>query len=136
MTNISPLALLVSNTESLQNGVLALFTTIPQIGAVLVAEDQNMALRMIKNHQPALVILDISLPEMHDLIQQIKTLWTQIHLIVLVEDTAQQKAVEAYGVDSVLRKGFSAQKLIALIENLIAERESSSTTRKNHEGGT
>ena len=126
MTSNSPLALLVSNSESLQSGLLALFTTIPQIGAVLVAEDQKMALRIIKNHRPALILLDMSLPEMQDLIKQIKADWAQIHLIVLVEDTAQQKVAESFGVDSVLRIGFSAQKLVAIIEKLIEERGRSS----------
>lgn len=126
MTSNSPLALLVSNSESLQSGLLALFTTIPQIGAVLVAEDQRMALRIIENHRPALILLDMSLPEMQDLIKQIKADWAQIHLIVLVEDSAQQEVAESFEADSVLRAGFSAQKLVAIIEKLIEERGRSS----------
>ncbi|MGB2896638.1 MAG: response regulator [Anaerolineales bacterium] len=121
MTSKSPLTLLVSNTESLQNGLLALFTTLPNIGAVLVAEDYKMALRMIKSHLPALVILDMSLPEMHDLIVQVKADWAHIHLIALVEDTVQQKAIESFGVERVLRKGFSPQKLMTMIEDVVEE---------------
>jgi CheY-like chemotaxis protein len=90
--------------------LLARITTIPQIDAVLVAEDKNLALRMIQNHQPALVILDMRFPDMKDLIDEIKTHWSHIHLIVLVEDIEQQKEVAASGVKSVLLKGFSAQR--------------------------
>jgi len=123
MTGTSPLALLISNTESLQNGLLALLTTLPQIGAVLVAEDGNIALRMIKSHIPALIIIDMSMPDMSNLILQVKADTPNIQIIAIIEDTAQQKAVETSRVDGMLRKGFSPQKLIALIENLIGEQD-------------
>ena len=118
MKNKTVLALVVSGSGSLQNGLLALVTTIPQISAVLVAEDTNSALRMVENHQPGLVILDMSLPEMQDVITQIKAQHPRIQLIVLVDDIAQEDSAEALGVDHVLIKGFSAQKLVAIVEKL------------------
>jgi len=119
MRNKSILVLVISSPGSLQNGLLALMTTIPKISSVLVAEDMETGLRMVENHQPVLIILDISLPKTQALVKQIKTQYAQIHLIVLAEDFTQQKEIKAFGVDSVLIKGFSAQKLIAIIENLI-----------------
>jgi DNA-binding NarL/FixJ family response regulator len=136
MTNKSILVLVVSSSGSLQNGLLALMTTIPPISAVLVAEDINSALRMIENHQPALIILDISSFKVQDVIKEIKTQWPHIHLIVLAEDITQQIEAEASGVDSALLKGFSVQKFIAIIENLIDQREGSSPVQTNTEGGT
>jgi len=137
MTNKSVLALVVSSPGSLQNGLLALMTTIPKISSVLVAEDVEASLRMVENHQPALIILDMSLPKVQETIKQIKTQWAQIHLIVLVEDIAQQKEIEVFGVDSVLLKGFSAQKLIAIIENLIEQRGDTPLPQiGTEEGGT
>lgn len=139
MTNSSILALLVSSSGSSQSGLLALMTTIPPISAVLVAEDIDSALRMVKNHQPALIILDMaeqrnelvhdvgpSSLKVQDVIRQIKTQWPHIHLIVLVEDIALQKEAETSGADSVFLKGFSAQKLVALIEDLLSQREKNS----------
>ena len=119
MTNKTVLALVVSSPGALQNGLLALMTTIPQISAVLVAEDINSTLRMVENHQPTLVLLDLSPHDMQDVIKQIKEVCPGIQIIVLAEDIAQKENVEAYGVDYVLIKGFSAQSLISIVENTI-----------------
>ena len=89
MTNKSILTLVVSKPGDLQNGLLALMTTIPQLGAVLVANDLKSALQLVKNHQPALIILELSSCQMQDIITQIKTQWPQIHLIILVDDLLQ-----------------------------------------------
>ena len=120
MTNKSILALVVSSPGTLQNGLLALMTTIPQISSVLVAEDADSALRLVQNHQPTLIILDVSLLKVQDAIKQIKTQWPQIHLIVLADDLTLGKDLEVLGADRVLIKGFPPQKLVEVIEDLIA----------------
>jgi DNA-binding response OmpR family regulator len=126
MAQKSILALVASNLGAFQNGLLALMTTIPSISAVLVAEDAKSTLRIIDNHQPALIILDMSLLKVQDVIKQIKAQWPQIYLIVLVEDVAQQEDAEASGADSVLIKGFSVQKLVSLIDDLLSQKENTS----------
>ena len=113
------LTLVVSDSDLLQDGLLALLTTISQIGAVLVAEDIDSARQTVENHQPSLIIMDTSLLQVHVVIAEIKTEHPNIHLIVLVEDIDQQKEVEALGADNVLIKGFPAQKLIDVVENII-----------------
>jgi response regulator NasT len=126
MTKKSILALVLSSSDTLQNGLLALMTTIPAISAVLVAEDIETALRMAENHQPTLIILDMSLPQVQDILRQIKVQWPHIHPIVLVEDTAQLNEVNEYGAESVLLKGFPPQKFVGLIESLLTQREKES----------
>ena len=120
MAQKSILALVVSSSGTLQNGLLALMTTISPISAVLVSEDAKSALRMIENHQPALVILDVSLPKVQGVIKQIKTRRPQIHLIVIADDLTLGKDLETLGANSVLIKGFSPQNLVKVIENFIA----------------
>jgi DNA-binding response OmpR family regulator len=134
MTNKSILTLVVSSSGDFQNGLLALVTTIPPISAVLVAEDINSALRLVENHKPALIILDMPLPDMQDVIKQIKEQCPHVHLIVLVEDTVEEKEVKKSGVDNVLLKGFSAQKLIAIVENLIDRNGALPQIQTNPEG--
>jgi DNA-binding response OmpR family regulator len=134
MTNKSILTLVVSSSGDFQNGLLALVTTIPSISAVLVAEDINSALRLVENHKPALIILDMPLPDMQDVIKQIKEQCPHVHLIVLVEDTVEEKEVKKSGVDNVLLKGFSAQKLIAIVENLIDRNGALPQIQTNPEG--
>jgi len=136
MTNKTVLALVVSSSGSFQNGLLALVTTIPQISAVLVAEDIESALRMVENHHPALVILDMSYLKVQEVVEQIKAQCPRIHLIVLAEDIAQQEQGKASGADSVLIKGFPAQKLIVIVENIINRREDTPLVQENTEGLT
>ena len=119
MANQTILTLVVISPGDLQNGILALMTTIPQLGAVLVAEDIESTLRMVENHQPVLVIMDTVSPQVCDVIRKIRSQWPQIHLIALVEDIDQQKEATASGADCVLIKGFPAQKLVEIIEDLI-----------------
>jgi DNA-binding response OmpR family regulator len=123
------LTLIISNSGSLQDGLLALTTTIPHISAVLVAENIDTALKMIENHQPVLVILEISLQKEQDVIKQIKTRWSQIHLIALVEDMTHKMEVRASGADSVLAQGFTTHKLLSIIEEI--ERANNSTDSEN-----
>ena len=118
MGNQSLLTLVVISPGDLQNGILALMTTIPQLGAVLVAEDIESTLRMVENHQPALVIMDTSSTQACEMIRKIKRQWPQIRLIALVEDIDQQEGATVSGADRVLIKGFPAQKLVEIVEDL------------------
>ena len=136
MTNKPVLTLVVSNSGSLQNGLLALLTTIPQVSLVLADEEQKTALGLVKNHQPALAILDMSIPEAKEVIWQVKELGTNIQMIALVDNVKGQKDAEELGVDSVLLKGFSAQKLIDIVEKLIDQRGSTSLNQITKKGGT
>ena len=134
MTNKSILALVVSSPGALQNGLLALLTTISSISAVLVAEDTESATRMVENHQPSMIILDMSLIKVQEIIHQIKEQCPHIHLIVLAEDTVQQKVAEESGADGVLIKGFPAKNLIEIIESLINQREDTPLPQTDTEG--
>lgn len=123
MMKKSILALVVSNSGSLQNGLSALLTTIPQISPVHAGEELSKTLRMVEKHQPALAILDMPIPEVKEVVGQIKEFYPHIHLIVLVNNVIGQKDVEELGVDSVLIKGFPAQELITTVEELLDQRE-------------
>ena len=136
MTKKSVLALFVSNAGSLQNGLLALLTTIPQVTPMLVDEELSTTLGLVEKHQPALAILDMSIPGVVETIRQIKELCPQIHLIVLVNNVKGQKDAVELGADRVLLKGFPAQKLVDVIEELIDQRGSTSPNRTNKKGGT
>ena len=123
MRKKTALALVVSDPGSLQNGVMALMTTTPQINTVLAADNLESALSLAKKHQPQLTILDLAWPEIRDAIKQIKALCPFTHLIVLVEDFGQKKVIKAGGADRVLVKGFPAQEMIKTIEDLLDQVE-------------
>jgi hypothetical protein len=58
------------------------------------------------------------------------------YLIFLTDDLSQPKEAEELGMDSVLLKGFNAQKLVEIVEKLIDPRGSTSPNLINKKGGT
>ena len=116
------LALIIAAPSPLQDGLLALMTTFSQINAVFVAEDASLALRMVKDHRPNLILLDIHLPGSITVLEQIKNEWPQTRCIVLVDNVEQEREVKE--ADAVLLEGFSPSLLLTTIENLLAQSES------------
>ncbi|MCJ7662088.1 MAG: response regulator [Anaerolineales bacterium] len=123
------LALIVASPSSLQNGLMALLTTISQISAVMVAEEASLALRMVRDHHPALLLLDVNLPESQTLLKQLKTDWPKTRCILLVDSVEQKEGV--IDADAVLIKGFPAEKLIGTVEQLLSQREIDSPIKSN-----
>ena len=75
-------------------------------------------------------------PDLQDVIKQIKEQNPHIQLIVLAEDIVQKEEVKACGADSVLLKGFPAQKLSTIVENIVDCQEDTPTVHAYTEGGT
>ena len=134
MTSKTVLALIVATPSSLQNALMALMTTFSQISAVLVAEEANLALRMVEDHHPALIVLDVDFPESQTLLKQMKTQWPRARCILLVNSFEQKEDVT--DADAVLIKGFPVEKLNGTVEELLAQRENDIKVKSNSEGGT
>ena len=117
------LVLIFTKQGALQNGLLALLTTIPQISTVLVAEDADSGLRMLNDHRPRLLLLDMDLPEngAQTLLKQVKCQSLHIGSIALVDNAQQKQKAETFGAHVVLFKGFQAVKMITTIEKILAE---------------
>ncbi len=115
------LALIIAAPSALQDGLLALMTTSNQISTVFVAEEASLALRMVKDHRPNLVLLDIHLPEAQMVLERIKSQWPQTRCIVLVGSVEQERSVKE--ADAVLIEGFSPSHLLATIEVQLAQPE-------------
>lgn len=114
------LVLILTNHGILQNGLLALLTTIPQISTVLVAEDVDSGLRMLQDHRPRLLLLDMELPEdgAQAILKLIKSQSLCIRTIALVDSVLQREKAESLGANGVLFKGFSAATIISAIEEI------------------
>jgi DNA-binding NarL/FixJ family response regulator len=114
-------ALIVTAPGSLQNGLLALMTAVPEIEVVGEASSASAALEMVAERSPDLVLLDGKLAD-HEpwaMLEQIKKNWPAIRCIVLAEDVPQQREAEASGADIALVKGFAPVQLIAAVERLL-----------------
>ena len=114
------LALIIAAPSPLQDGLLALMTTSSQISAVLVAEEASLALRMVKDHHPNLVLLDSHLPQARMVLEQTKNQWPQTGCIVLVDSVEQERAFNE--ADAVLIEGFSPTRLMATTKELLREK--------------
>ena len=113
------LALIIAAPSPLQDGLLALMTTCSEISTVLVAEEASLALRMVKDHHPNLVLLDGHLPQAQMILEQINNQWHQTGCIVLVGSVEQERAIK--GADGLLVEGFSPSLLLTTIEDLLAQ---------------
>jgi DNA-binding NarL/FixJ family response regulator len=120
------LVLIITKQGTLQNSLIALLTSIPQISVVLVAEDAASGLRMLKDHRPGLVLLDMDLPDndAQTILKQIESLWPDIRCIAFTDSVQQKQVAETLAADVVLFKGFQATKLIAVTEELLAQQGS------------
>ena len=125
MTPSPTLALIAARPGDLQDGLVALMTTMPQVSAVLIAEDAPSVLRTMARHRPALVVLEMDLPAEEWLapLQEIRTRWPLTRCIALADDVQGQQEAQSAGADVVLIVGFPAAKLIAAIEGLLSQQE-------------
>jgi len=119
------LVLIIAAPGDLQDGLLALLTTSPQIKTILIAEDSTAAQRMLEIHNPSLVLLDMSLAlnGARTTLEQIQSQWPSIRTIAIAHNMEQEYEAQAVDADSVLLSGFQATKLIAVIEELLSQRK-------------
>ncbi len=115
------LALIIAAPSPLQDGLLALMTTSNQISAVFVAEEASLALRMVKDHRPNLILLDNQFPGSKTILEQFKSRWPRTRCIVLVGGAEQEQAFKE--ADAVLIEGFSPSLLMTTIDDLLSQSE-------------
>jgi len=84
--------------------------------SILTAADGEIALRMLAEEQPDLVLLDLGLPHVdgHQVITRLRT-WSDVPVIVLsVRDGQDEKAAALdAGADDYVTKPFGAKELLA-----------------------
>jgi DNA-binding NarL/FixJ family response regulator len=117
------LALIVAHPGPVRDGLRALLTAIPQVESSKEVDDASSALRIVKEHHPALVLIsvDLSGDEVWDLLRQIKAERPQTRSILLVNDVQQQRLAQAAGADGVLLEGSPASKLSTTIKSLLPQ---------------
>ena len=90
---------------------------------VLVTGKESSAMKVIKRHNPAMVILDDNLLKeiVPTIIEGVKTNSPDIACIVMVNDEADRQNLIDKGVDLVLLKGIPPARLISIIEDQLSQ---------------
>ena len=114
-------ALIVARPGHLRDAWRALLMATPLIGQVHQADDGPSALGLVESLRPGLVMLDSNLPQggPWTLLQQIKADHPASSSVVLVCNLQEQARAEAAGADVVLLRGFPAERLFQVIEELL-----------------
>ncbi|MEM9452031.1 MAG: response regulator transcription factor [Cyanobacteria bacterium P01_E01_bin.6] len=92
---------------------------------VVMADDGREALKLVRQHQPHLLITDISMPQMngYDLVHEIRRqpAFRLLPVIFLSEHTSVEERIRGYqsGCDVYLPKPFILKELGAVIRNLL-----------------
>jgi DNA-binding NarL/FixJ family response regulator len=129
------LALIVTKPGHLCNGLQSLLRTVPQIEIIAETQDPSVLLKVGTEIHPELVLLDADLfdEDAWTAVVKLKGEWPQTQCVALVDNDQQRQNAQEAGVDLVLPKGYPAQKLVELIENIIDRREDTPPVESNTE---
>jgi DNA-binding NarL/FixJ family response regulator len=114
--------LIVARPGRLRDALHALMATIPQLEIVGQVEDSTVALEIVAEQYPSLILIDSSLPdkEVKAVVEQIKAERSQSYCIVLANSEHQQQVAIRAGADEVLLKGIPTANLFAVIEKVMS----------------
>jgi NarL family two-component system response regulator LiaR len=115
-------AFIVAWSGPLREGLRAVLTAMPQVSVVGEADSVSSILGIALKEDPALVLLSADGPiyDARDSCRQVKLLWPEAGCIFLADTVHQRRIATAAGADTVLLKGFQAEKLFSAIESLLA----------------
>lgn len=115
-------ALIVAQPGPLRNSLHGFLSELPQIETVRVASDAFSAAQIVRTSQPTLMLLDTHLPT-DEALTALKTFKAmgKGQCLVLADDTRQQRRAQVAGADVALLKGYPAEKLAQVIEDLALE---------------
>lgn len=118
--------LLVEDHQIVRQGLSSLLKTIPEFQVVGEAGDGQEALRMIEQHQPDVVVLDLMLPGLHGLevARQTKRHWPRTQIVVLSMHASDAYVAETFkaGAMAYVLKSSSSNELVSAIREVIAGR--------------
>ncbi|MCK6624658.1 MAG: response regulator [Anaerolineae bacterium] len=115
------LILIVAKPGRIRNSLQALLQIIPRLKVAGIASHTFLALQMLSQYQPALVLLDVDLPDNQAwvLLQEIQRKQPQTRCLLFVNSIEQQRAARVVGADAALLKGFETMELFTTIEKLL-----------------
>jgi len=109
--------LVVDDQPRARQSLKALLVTCPQVEEVREAANGRQAVRLVKESQPDVVLMDVRMPEMDGLLatRLIKTRWPQVKVILLSMYTEYLDEALAAGADAFVSKGEPLERLLATL---------------------
>lgn len=131
--------LVVAKPGRIRNSLQALLRIMPRLRMTDLASDDVSAMQIVAQYNPALIIMDVDLPECQAwiLLAQLKQTQPQIRCLFFVNSIEQRHTAQIAGADAILLKGFGTLELFTTIEQLIPhyqqqEREEHDKRATNH----
>jgi DNA-binding NarL/FixJ family response regulator len=114
--------LVVAKPGRMRNSLQTLLQIMPRLKVADLASDKSSAMQILTRYNPALVILDVNLPDCQTwvLLAQIQQTRPQTRCLLFVDSIEQRRAAKLAGADAVLLKGFGTGELFTTIEQLLA----------------
>ena len=126
MMQINPAEFKLLVVDDVQTNVLLLKALLSKDGyGILVANNGQEALEVIRNENPDLILLDVMMPGMDGIecCRRLKSELQTCHIpvILLTACSLDEQRIQGYdgGADSYISKPFSSQLLLARVRNLI-----------------
>ena len=99
-------AVIASRPGVMQESLRALLTGSGQVAVAGSAGDGLSALSMVREEQPALLVVDSNLleDEALSLLKEVKGAWPEVRCLVLVQTTGRKNRALAAGADAVISR--------------------------------
>jgi YesN/AraC family two-component response regulator len=115
--------LIVDDQPRARKSLKALLSTWSRVGEMHEASNGREAVRLVKELQPDVVLMDVRMPEIDGLkaTAKIKALCPQVKVIVLSMYLEYKDEALAVGADAFVGKGETPDRLLAVLAWLIEE---------------
>ena len=113
--------LIIARAGQVRDGLRALLRAMPGVDVVDRPCGSGLNVDLLAEHDPALILVDCDLvgPAAFDALRRLKTQHPKLRFLVLVEDVEQERLARETGVDCVLIKGTSAERLSDAVRELL-----------------
>jgi DNA-binding NarL/FixJ family response regulator len=121
-----PIRVLVADDSTrARDGLRALFATCPEITVVGEAADGQVAVQLVAERRPDVVLMDLHMPVLDGVqaTQLIKQRWPAVTVIILTVYTVEQSAALAAGADAFVIKGSGPDRLLSALGVQVASGE-------------
>ena len=124
MTKVSRTCFILAKAGPLRDSLRALVSTVAEIQVIGETDDDSLALQIIAERCPDLVLVDAGVADDVDcrVLRQIKSRSPQTRRLLLVDTVQQKQAAESPAAEEIVLTGTMAGNLTATIERLLAAR--------------